>query len=53
MCISIGYAVIISYVLKAFFQSVTGDLWYNAGRFLYVLCALVLCLVALFMKVAF
>ena len=30
-----------------------GDLWYNAGRFLYVLCALVLCLVALFMKVAF
>ena len=53
MCIAIGYAVIISYVLKAFFQSVTGDLWYNAGRFLYVLCALVLCLVALFMKVAF
>ena len=26
MCIAIGYAVIISYVLKAFFQSVTGKL---------------------------
>lgn len=26
MCIAIGYAVIISYVLKAFFQSVTGEL---------------------------
>ena len=26
MCIAIGYAVIISYVLKAFFSSVTGDL---------------------------
>ena len=30
-----------------------GPLWHNAGRFLYVLCALILCLVALFMKVAF
>lgn len=30
-----------------------GDLWYNAGRFLYVFCALILCMVALFMKVAF
>lgn len=30
-----------------------GALWYNAGRFLYVFCALILCLVALFMKVAF
>lgn len=30
-----------------------GALWYNVGRFGYVLCALVLCLVALFMKVAF
>ena len=30
-----------------------GSLWHNAGRFLYVLCALTLCLVALFMKVAF
>lgn len=30
-----------------------GALWYNLGRFGYVLCALVLCLVALFMKVAF
>ena len=26
MCIALGYAVIISYVLKAFFQSVTGEL---------------------------
>jgi len=30
-----------------------GTLWYNAGRFLYVPCAVVLCCVALFMKVAF
>ena len=30
-----------------------GDLWYNVGRFGYVLCALTLCLVALCMKVAF
>ena len=30
-----------------------GSLWYNVGRFGYVLCALILCLVALFMKVAF
>ena len=30
-----------------------GNLWYNAGRFLYVPCALILCLVALCMKVAF
>ena len=30
-----------------------GPLLHNAGRFLYVLCALILCLVALFMKVAF
>lgn len=30
-----------------------GSLWFNSGRYLYVLCALVLCLVALFMKVAF
>jgi len=30
-----------------------GKLWYNLGRFGYVLCALLLCLVALFMKVAF
>lgn len=30
-----------------------GDLWYNAGRYLYVPCALVLCAVALFMKIAF
>ena len=28
-------------------------LWHNTGRYLYVLCALILCLVALFMKVAF
>lgn len=30
-----------------------GSLWYNLGHFGYVLCALILCLVALFMKVAF
>ena len=30
-----------------------GNLWYNAGKFLYVPCAVILCCVALFMKVAF
>ena len=30
-----------------------GKLWYNLGRWPYVLCALILCAVALFMKVAF
>ena len=30
-----------------------GKLWYYAGRYLYVPCAVILCLVALFMKVAF
>ena len=30
-----------------------GALWYAAGRFLYVPCALILCLVALFMQIAF
>ena len=30
-----------------------GTLWHNTGRFLYVFCALTLCLVALCMKVAF
>ena len=30
-----------------------GMLWYSAGRYLYVPCALILCCVALFMKVAF
>ena len=30
-----------------------GKLWYYAGRYLYVPCALILCCVALFMKVAF
>ncbi|MBR4290768.1 MAG: sodium-dependent transporter [Oscillospiraceae bacterium] len=30
-----------------------GSLWYNVGRYVYVVCALILCLVALFMKVAF
>ena len=30
-----------------------GALWYSAGRYLYVPCALILCFVALFMKVAF
>ena len=29
------------------------NLWYYAGRYLYVPCALILCCVALFMKVAF
>ena len=30
-----------------------GTLWHSAGRWLYVPCALILCCVALFMKVAF
>ena len=30
-----------------------GKIWYYAGKFLYVPCALILCLVALFMKIAF
>ncbi|MBQ4040800.1 MAG: sodium-dependent transporter [Oscillospiraceae bacterium] len=30
-----------------------GNLWYSAGKYLYVLCVLILCLVALFMKIAF
>lgn len=30
-----------------------GLLWHNAGRYVYVFCALILCLVALFMQVAF
>ena len=30
-----------------------GNLWHISGRFLYVGCALILCMVALFMKVAF
>ena len=30
-----------------------GKLWYFTGRYGYVSCALILCLVALFMKVAF
>jgi len=30
-----------------------GNLWHNTGRYLYVFCAVILCLVALFMKVAF
>lgn len=30
-----------------------GNLWYNIGRFVYVPCAIILCCVALFMKVAF
>ena len=34
-------------------HSAHGKLWHNVGRFLYVPCALILCLVALFMKVAF
>ena len=31
----------------------SGNLWYNAGRFLYVPCAVILCCVALFMQIAF
>ena len=30
-----------------------GPLWHTAGRYVYVVCALILCLVALFMQVAF
>ena len=30
-----------------------GTLWYIAGRYAYVVCAVILCAVALFMKVAF
>ncbi len=30
-----------------------GNLWYYSGKFLYVPCAIILCCVALFMKVAF
>jgi NSS family neurotransmitter:Na+ symporter len=30
-----------------------GNLWYFAGKYLYVLCAVILCIVALFMKIAF
>ena len=30
-----------------------GTLWHSAGRWLYVPCALILCLVALFMQIAF
>ena len=30
-----------------------GTLWYSAGRYLYVPCALILCFVALFMQIAF
>jgi len=30
-----------------------GNLWYAAGRYLYVPCAIILCCVALFMQVAF
>ena len=30
-----------------------GNMWYSAGKFLYVPCAVILCCVALFMKVAF
>ena len=30
-----------------------GGLWYSMGRYAYVLCAAILCAVALFMKIAF
>ena len=31
----------------------SGPVWYNVGRFFYVPCAIILCCVALFLKVAF
>ena len=31
----------------------SGALWYGVGRFVYVPCAVILCCVALFLKVAF
>ncbi len=34
-------------------QKPFGAFWYGAGRYLYVPCALILCCVALFMKIAF
>ncbi len=34
-------------------QRPMGTLWHSAGRYLYVPCALILCLVALFMQIAF
>lgn len=34
-------------------QRIHGNLWHGVGRWLYVICALILCCVALFMKVAF
>ena len=34
-------------------KRIHGNAWHCAGKYLYVLCALILCLVALFMKVAF
>ena len=34
-------------------HSAHGKLWHNVGRFLYVPCALILCLVALLMKIPF
>ena len=30
-----------------------GNLWYYTGKFIYVPCAVILCLVALFMKIPF
>ena len=46
--------VLLSEINKGVPQSkVHGTLWYYAGRYLYVPCALFLCCVALFMKVAF
>ena len=34
-------------------EKLHGALWHGVGRYLYVICALILCLVALIMKVAF
>ena len=34
-------------------QRPSGALWYSVGRYVYVPCAVILCCVALFLKVAF
>ena len=34
-------------------KKASGQVWYSLGRFFYVPCAIILCCVALFLKVAF
>ena len=34
-------------------KKASGQVWYSLGRYLYVPCAIILCCVALFLKVAF